>query len=102
MTSFKTIVVLYVHYWSAQIIKTRSTCGLWGSLLLLPDQSFHLLHEAQAQLILPGQGDALHRYGQTLTSRHGLNTHSDPVSYRPTAVFYRPLVATHGTTEGLQ
>lgn len=35
-------------------------------------QLFHLLHEAQAELILPRQGDALHRHGQTLASSDSL------------------------------
>lgn len=70
-------LLLYHHHWLSQVITTgapvASTRGA-GLLLLLPDQSFHLPHEAQAELILPWQGDALHRYGQTLTSRNSLNT----------------------------
>lgn len=44
------------------------------SLPALPDHLLHLLHEAQAQLILPRQSHALHRHWQPLPSTHSLHT----------------------------
>ncbi|TNN69256.1 hypothetical protein EYF80_020573 [Liparis tanakae] len=56
------------------------TCGLQALLSALFDQLFHLLHEAQAELILPRQGDTLHRHGQTLASGDSLTQTQHAVS----------------------
>lgn len=50
--------------------------GLPVSLLVLLDQFFHLLHEAQAELVLPRQSHTLHGHRQPLAARHSLNTNT--------------------------
>lgn len=66
---------IHIHHLDLRT-SIRPPRGLPVLLSVLLDHFFHLLHEAQAELVLPRQGHTLHGHGQPLAARHSLNTNT--------------------------